>query len=116
VSAGLEILFPSDRLRNLFNSQKDLQKKYGEAGFKCIRRRLADLRAAANLEVMRPLPGRCKELTGDRAGQLSMNLHGGFRLIFEPANEPVPVKADGGLDWTKVTAIRILEVKDYHRG
>jgi plasmid maintenance system killer protein len=116
VSVGLEILFSSDRLRKLFNSQKDLQKQYGDAGSKRIRQRLDDLRAAATLEEMRPLPGSCKELTGDRAGQLSMKLHGGFRLIFEPANEPVPAKADGGLDWTKVTAIRILEAKDYHRG
>jgi proteic killer suppression protein len=45
-----------------------------------------------------------------------MDLHGGFRLIFEPADEPVPRKDDGGLDWTKVTVVRILEIKDYHRG
>jgi len=31
-------------------------------------------------------------------------------LFFEPANDPVPRKPDGGLDRTQVTVIRILEV------
>jgi proteic killer suppression protein len=113
---NLEIQFLSDKLRDLMNSQKDLQKQYGQAGFKRIGQRLSDLQAAENLEEMRQLPGKCHELKGDRAGQLSVRLHGGYRLIFEPANDPVPYKDDGGLDWTKVTNIRILEIEDYHHG
>jgi proteic killer suppression protein len=45
---------------------------------------------------------------------LAVYLDGPWRLIFEPANDPVPKKPDGGLDWTQVTVIRILEVRDYH--
>jgi hypothetical protein len=63
---------------------------------------------------MRRLPGRCHELTGDRSGQLSLDLDGPYRLIFVPANEPVPLKADGGLDRTRVTAIEIIGVEDTH--
>lgn len=37
-----------------------------------------------------------------------------YRLIFEVANDPKPTKPDGGLDWTKTTAIRILGIEDYH--
>jgi len=37
-----------------------------------------------------------------------------YRLIFDPANDPIPKKDDGGLDWTKVTAITVLAVEDYH--
>jgi plasmid maintenance system killer protein len=112
----LEILFASDKLRDIVNSKNDLKKQYGQAGFKRIAQRLSDLYATANLEEMRQLPGRCHELKGDRAGQLSVRLHGGFRLIFEPANDPVPLKEDGGLDWSEVTVIRILEIEDYHHG
>lgn len=43
-----------------------------------------------------------------------MDLVGGDRLIFEPADDPVPRKPDGGLDWRLVTAVRILGVEDYH--
>lgn len=63
---------------------------------------------------MRTLPGRCHELTGDRKGELAVDLRGPYRLVFEPADNPPPVKEDGGLDWRRVTAVRILEVEDYH--
>jgi plasmid maintenance system killer protein len=80
-----------------------------------IRRRLDELRAAEVLEDLRNLPGpRCHELRGDRAGQISVDLDHPYRLIFEPADDPVPRKPDGGLDWRSVTAVRILEVTDTH--
>jgi proteic killer suppression protein len=53
-------------------------------------------------------------LTQDRKGQLAVDLVHPRRLVFEPANDPVPAKADGGVDWSKVTEIVILEVVDYH--
>jgi proteic killer suppression protein len=34
--------------------------------------------------------------------------------VFEPADEPVPTRDDGGLDWDRVTAVSIREVVDYH--
>jgi proteic killer suppression protein len=77
-------------------------------------RRLDDLRAAATLEVMRTLPGRTHELDGDRLGQLSIDLKHPDRLLFEPANDPIPRKSDGGLDWSGVTAIRVIGVIDTH--
>lgn len=81
---------------------------------KLIRRRLDDLRAAQTLEVMRNLPGRCHELKGDRSGQLSVDLDGPYRLLFNPAHDPIPAKEDGGLDWTRVTAIILLGVVNTH--
>jgi proteic killer suppression protein len=35
-------------------------------------------------------------------------------LIFRPAHNPVPKKDDGGIDLAAVTAIEILDVRDYH--
>lgn len=96
----MEILFLSEKLGKEFNSQKQLVKRQGSDRAKRIRRRLDDLRAAGVLEDMRNLPGRCHELIGDRSGQLSLDLDHPYRLIFEPANDPVPRKNDGGLDWT----------------
>ena len=89
-------------------------KKHGSVRAKKIRQRLDDLYAAVVLEDTRNLPGRCHELKGDRAGQLSLDLDHPYRLIFEPANDPVPQKRDGGLDWTRTTAIVIVDVEDTH--
>ena len=38
----------------------------------------------------------------------------GRYLVFEPANDPLPVNDDGSLDLGAVTKVRILEVTDYH--
>jgi len=108
----MEILFASDP--SDWCEWKRLVRMHNEQRAKLIRRRLDDLRAAPMLEVMRNLPGRCHELKGDRKGQLSLDLDGPYRLIFMPANDRMPTKADGGLDWTRVTTVTVLEVSDTH--
>ena len=44
-----------------------------------------------------------------------IELHGGWRLMFVPKHEPIPIGADGKLDWSKVTAVEIQEIVDYHK-
>ena len=62
-----------------------------------------------------PMPqAHCHELKGNRKGTLAVKLDHRLRLIFKPADEPVPLKADGGLNWKEVRAIRILSIEDYH--
>jgi proteic killer suppression protein len=111
----VDIVFLNERDAARFNSLKELSRSHGAENAKRILRRLDDLRAADNLEVIRPpFPGRCHELKGDRAGQLAIDAKHPFRLIFRPAHDPIPHKDDGGLDWSQVTSICILEVVDYH--
>ena len=111
----MDVVFADVRLRDLCNSSAQLRRKYGPEGERRIRRRLDELADAATLSVVRTLPGpRCEELKGDRRGQLSVRLHGGLRLIFEPQQNPPPTKPDGGLDWTATIAIRVLAIEDYH--
>ena len=110
----MELVFATTRFEKACNASRELVKTFGPQRAKVLRRRLDQLRAADNLEVMRTLPGRCHELTADRKGMLSLDLDGPFRLIFEPAEDPPPVKPDGGLAWELVTAIRILGVEDTH--
>lgn len=108
------ILFATKRLANVFNEHAKLVKTYGTLQAKKLQLRLADLRAAATLDTMRTLPGRCHELTGDMKGFLALDLVHPHRLVIEIANNPIPRKPDKGLDWTKVTMIRIIGVIDYH--
>ncbi len=110
----MEILFPKDENPDDWNEMKRLISQHNVQRAKLIRRRMDELRAALNLEVMRKLPGRCHELRGDRHGALSIDLDGPYRLLFRPANEPVPTKQDGGLDWKGVTAIIIVGVENTH--
>jgi plasmid maintenance system killer protein len=111
----VDILFRDRKLEKVCNNDSLLIRTYGPLRAKLLKRRLDEFRAAENLEVLRSLPQlRCHELKGDREGTLAVNLDHPYRLIFEPAHDPVPSKPDGGLDWTGVTAIRVLSVEDYH--
>ncbi len=111
----MEILFLERKLAKACNDQSRLVQIYGPLRAKLIRRRLDEFRAAEHLGIIRLLPQvRCHELKGDRQGTLAVDLDHPYRLIFEPANDPIPRKPDGGLDWTGVTAIRVLSVEDYH--
>ena len=111
----MQIVFQTPKLKKVFNERKSLDQTYGSDMANRISKHLVRLRDAANVEEFRTLPqGRCHELKGDRAGQLALDLVHPHRLIFEPANTPLPTKSDGGLDWQQVTSIRIIEVDDYH--
>ena len=112
----MDILFKSERLRRKLCDVQKACMKWGPDKAARIGQRLDELSSVENLEEMLMLPGRCHELHGDLKGQLSLDLTrtGAERLIFEPADEPVPEKPDGGLYWSKVTAVRILRVGDTH--
>lgn len=81
-----------------------------------IMARLLDLRAAAKLEDMRRLPGHCHELDGNRAGQLGIDVGSGRRIVLVPSNQPWPRKDEGGLDWSQVDAVEVIEIVNYHVG
>ena len=80
-----------------------------------LQQRLMELKAASCLaDISKVPPARCHLLSGDRDAQLSVDLEHPYRLLFIPANDPIPVTQDGGLDWTKVTEIEIVEITDTH--
>jgi len=111
----VDIYFQGSKLERICNDQSQRIRTYGPVCGKLIGRRLDQFRAVANLNMVGLLPQmRCHELKGDRKGTLAVDLEHPYRLVFEPANEPVPRKSDGGLDWTNITAIRVLAVEDYH--
>lgn len=113
----MEISFGTKKLEKAFREGRSLQAIHGERRARLIIRRIQALRAANCLGDFWPPyggPERCHELTGDRAGQLSMDLDHPYRLIFSPDHDPRPKRPEGGLDWHQVTAIKILGVEDTH--
>ena len=111
----MDILFRTSKFRKRCNSSVDATKEWGPEMAKRLMQRLDELRDADTLAHLASLPqARCHELVADREGQLSVDLKHPYRLIFEPADNPIPCKPDGGLDWARVTAVRVLEVTDTH--
>ncbi len=113
----VEIAFATKKLADACNQEKKGNQSWGVRNANRVRQRLAELRAASCLEEISHLPPpRRHPLHGDREGQFAVDLVHPFRLIFEPAHDPVPRKPDGGIDLAQVTSILVLEVEDYHGG
>ncbi len=111
----MKILFRKRKLHKLANDYRVAERQLGKVRARKLRLRLDELDAAAALEDLRNLPqARCHELKGNRKRQLSVDLDHPYRLIFQPANRPLPTKEDGGLDWKRVTAVEIIEITDTH--
>ena len=111
----MDIYFATRKLQKLCNSDKEMRGKLGPRNARKLKQRLAELAAAETLEeVSRLPPARCHELGQDRQGQLAVDLVHPKRLVFEPDHDPLPENEAGGLDWSQVTAIVIVEIVDYH--
>jgi len=111
----VQITFANSRLGRSLKDERSRHRKYGPERAKKLRVRLSTLKAAANLEELRNVPGRFHELTANRTGQIAASLDGSCRLVFTPviAEEDVHYHEEG-LDWTRVTAVEIQSIEDYH--
>ena len=111
----MEVFFEKSKLAKTCASGRELRRNYGATCGRRIQLRLAQLQAAPRLSDLRhPAPGRCHELTADRAGQLSLDLEHPLRLIFRPEPFPGPQLASGGLDWAQVESVVVIEFADTH--
>ena len=111
----MDIVFKSQKLAQIFNSETNLKKNYGAKVARIIMIRAFVLKNARNLGfVPKTPPDRCHQLKGRRKGQFAVDLDEKRRLIFKPYHEHTPRLEDGGIDLNGVTAIEILDVTDYH--
>jgi plasmid maintenance system killer protein len=108
----LEVSFEDADLAETCRNERELRKRHGLVRAKKIQQRLKDLSAAETLADMRYLPGRCHELHGDRAGQLSLDLDHPYRLLFRPRGDPQ--SGPCGLDWSAVSAVVVVGIVDTH--
>ncbi len=111
----MDIAFRTRRLERIFNSEKEIQRTYGDRMARTIKLRLAVVEAADTLAETADRPAlRLHQLIGERTGQFAVDLVHPRRLVFKPNHDPVRLKDDGGIDTTQVTSITIVEVVDYH--
>ena len=111
----MEVTFRKPKLQRIFETFPGLEKAYGKKAARKITERMAVLQNAPNLAaVPTSKPERRHQLVGKRKGQFAVDAGAQLRLVFEPSHEHMPKLEDGGIDVTRVIAILILEVVDYH--
>jgi len=110
----MKLSFSSKKLEKELADEAALKRAYGDRA-KRLQTRLDLLRAAPTLADVPPTPPpRRHELSHDMPGHFAVDITGNWRLIFKPDHDPVPQLEGGGIDLKAVTAVLIVEVKDYH--
>lgn len=110
----MELTYKTKKLKRSLTEDTTLLKTYGKYAKK-IKQRLTQLRSAENLSVIGKLPKlRLHPLKGDKLGEWSIDIQENWRIFFEIAQDPIPLKTDGGVELEKVTDIRINSITDPH--
>jgi proteic killer suppression protein len=112
----MEVVFASAKMQKLCNSATKLRGKYGSRMATLIGQRLFELSAADTLADMCMVHGaRCHPLRENLKGLWAVDLVQLERLVFRPANDPLPKLPDDGLDAGRVTAIEVVAIGNYHK-
>jgi proteic killer suppression protein len=108
----MQFSFKTKQLRELCEKKAIAQSSLGETGARKLATRLSELTAAQRVGEL--LSGSPHPLTGDRAGQFAVSLDNGRRLVFESFEDVTPKNADGSINWSLVSKVRIIFIGDYH--
>lgn len=111
----LQVFFKTGKLAKQFNSDRELKRAHGDRQADLIRECLDDLEAVECLADMWSLPQhRCHQLAENLKGVFSLDLVHPYRLLFRPADDPLPLLEDGGIDLANVKSVEILGVENTH--
>lgn len=110
----IQVEWADRKLRKAQESDRAGQRLLGDDRWAALKRRVRALEVADTLADLRGQAGHFHPLSADRAGEWSATISPNWRLVFEPAEDPLPTLADGGLDTTAVRRVRVLRVEDYH--
>ncbi len=107
------ISFNNPKLLRLAEDSKLMERKLGAACAKKFRIRLAALRSVDCVAQLSNMTGNWHELKGDRVGQWGADLDHPLRIIIR-ANQELARDASGGINWSKVHSVSVVEIADYH--
>jgi toxin HigB-1 len=102
----IELTFLDKLIRELCEQQQTANLTLGPESARKLRARLADIQAAMNISDV--AAGR---QTPNGSDQLIFSLFGTDRFVLEPADSPVPRKADGAVEWVKVAKVCVVRVE-----
>ena len=109
------ITFADKKLRKYANNYRLAVQKLGQRRAEIFQRRLDDLAAADSFADLKYLPGNYHQLGEDRKDQWACDLDQPYRLIFMPAEIPIPKNEAGVQILIEIKNAEIIEIKDYHK-
>ncbi|MHC1730668.1 MAG: type II toxin-antitoxin system RelE/ParE family toxin [Bacteroidales bacterium] len=110
----MNITFDCRKLKAFANDKKMAISKLGPRRAQIYLRRLDDMAAAESFADFEYLPGRYHQLTENKKGKWACDLDQPYRLVFEPAEKPIPLDNDGKQILNEIKSVYILEIVNYH--
>ena len=109
------ITFADRNLKKYANNKTMAIKKMGVKRAKLYQKRLDDMAAAESFVDFEFLPGRFHQLTGNLKDKWSCDLDHPYRLLFEPAEVPIPKDENGKQILIEIKSLEVTEITDYHK-
>ncbi len=107
----MEVEFKTKKLKRQCENPEIAQKDFGSLIGNKLTTRIGVFMAATSLLDIKNLPAtRLHRLKGDRANEFAVVLVHPFRLVFTPSG----IEKEDLNKLSKITAVRIEEVEDYH--
>jgi len=110
----IDIEWADRKLQRASLKERDGRRRLGADRWPAFKRRLRALEVAESLSDVMQAPGKFHPYRADKAGEWGTSLSPNWRLVFEPADDPLPRLPDGGVDVANIRRVRILRVEDYH--
>jgi len=111
----MDVRYGNRRVERLCEKTGEAQKQLGEPAARKLTLRLQELIAVEHLaQIPHTPPARLHQLSGYQPPRFAVTVHGGIRLVFEPAPGHMVFDEQGALDRRHVRAIVIRSVGDYH--
>jgi hypothetical protein len=104
----LELAFSTKALRAVCESEERAVRRLGVDCANVLKRRLADLRAAANASDL--VAGNPRRAPGPKE-ELMLDLADGYAVILAVNHATVPRLDSGVIDWSSVSRIKLLRIE-----
>lgn len=109
----MELYFGNQQLEAATRSIASSNRTWGVKCAAKLRQRLVELAAVEDLGVCARVPTHnLRSVIGHPNGRFAVRITETYRLVFEPAHDPVPFADDGFIDISRVTAIRFLAIEE----
>jgi plasmid maintenance system killer protein len=105
----MEIAFQSLSLRSVCVSEAKSIGLYGVDVAQSLKRRLADLRAADSIDELSAW--NIAEVPGSGGAAMSLELAGGYRLIFRANHSKMPMEADRKPSWSNIMRVKLMKIE-----
>ncbi|MFA7542914.1 MAG: hypothetical protein WCY84_00940 [Candidatus Cloacimonadaceae bacterium] len=110
----MRIIFTTNKLQKQCSFEEEIVLAFGSICAKKLQHSLFELDAAPTMDQI-PQRLRCHPLTGNLKGVYAIDLAHPFRLLFKPySDDELLRREDGSVDLSKVSAIEIVDIRDYH--